>query len=43
METDGVISEISNENFLESIGDSLDETLKKNEIVNEKKMMKPDL
>lgn len=43
METDGVISEISNENFTESLGAALDETLKKNEKIHEKKMMKPDL
>ena len=42
METDGVLSEITQENFQDAIGGPLDEVLKKNEKTHEKRMMKAE-
>jgi len=42
METDGVIAEITSENFIECIGGSIEEIIKTNEKNHEKKMMRVD-
>ena len=42
METDGVIAEITSENFVECIGGSIEEIIKNNEKNHEKKMMRKD-
>lgn len=42
METDGVIAEISSENFIECIGGTIEEIIKTNEKNHEKKMMRVD-
>ncbi len=38
LETDGVIAEISSENFIDCIGGTLEEVIKKNEKMLEKKL-----
>lgn len=42
METDGVIAEISADNFVDCIGGELEEVIKKNEKMMEKKLQKSD-
>ena len=42
METDGVIAEITSENFVECIGGNIEEIIKNNEKNHEKKMMRVD-
>lgn len=42
METDGVIAEITSENFVECIGGALEEIIQNNQKNQEKKMMKAD-
>lgn len=43
LETDGVIAEISSENFIDCIGGTLEEVIKKNEKLLEKKLQRSDL
>ena len=38
METDGVLAEMTHENFIDCIGGSLEEVIKKNEKSQDKKM-----
>jgi len=40
METDGVIAEITSENFTECIGGTIEEIIKNNEKTHEKKMQR---
>ena len=40
METDGVIAEISGENFIDCIGGALEDVIKKNEKLLEKKLQR---
>ena len=42
MESDGVLSEISYENFIDCIGGNLEEIIKKNEQLTDKKMKRQD-
>ena len=43
LETDGVIAEISSENFIDCIGGTLEDVIKKNEKLLEKKLQRSDM